>query len=439
MSDPREEGGQDDWPRPAIAWSTVGVLLVVYVFSFADRQILSLLVAPVKADLNISDTQFSLLSGLAFALFYTVLGVPFGRLADRMSRRALISAGAFLWSLMTMVSGLTHTYWQLFAARVGVGVGEAALGPAAFSMLSDLFPPEKRARAFSVYSLGIYIGAGLAFGLGGIIAGSIAANPRTVLPVVGEVASWQAVFFIIGGPGLLLPLLMFMLPEPARRGPRIAEPLALGDAARWVWQRRRLFGPYFIGFGVMVLYGFAVLAWAPELFRRIHGMDIREVGTTIGLTMAFAGSAGVLAGGYYTDRLRQRGKADSALIAGIVSALAGIIPGVLFPLVAAPGLALALLAAVFFTGAFASGAAPAALGLVTPNEMRGQVSALYLLAINVLGIALGPTVPALLTDFAFADEMRLGWSLSVTALATGAIATWLLIRARPEFMRACAV
>ncbi len=440
MSEPATGGGDEEsWPDPRTAWTTVAVLLLTYVFSFADRQILSLMVGPIKADLRISDTEFSLLAGASFALFYTILGLPFGRLADRYPRRVIIAAGAATWSLMTILCGATKTYAGLFLARVGVGVGEASLGPAAFSLLGDLFPVERRARAFAVYSLGIYIGAGLAFSLGGLIVGAVSAAPTITLPLVGSVASWHAVFLLLGLPGLiLLPPLILSRPEPPRRGITRDQP-SIGEAFGWARGRWRLFVPYFLGFGLMVLGGFGVLAWAPELFARNYGWQPREAGGAIGLTLAAAGSAGVLAGGVYTDRLIGRGRVDAVLIAGALSAAAGILPNIAFPLMPTAGGSLMVLALVFFTGAFASGAAPSALVPITPNALRGQMSALYLLVINLLGIGLGPTLPALLTDFVFLDEARLGWSLAVVGGVVSFLAAALLMAARAPYRRLLAL
>mgnify|MGYP002780671356 FL=1 len=429
------EVGQADWPSPGLAWGWVAALLVTYVFSFADRQILSLLVGPIRADFRISDTEFSLLTGAAFAIFYTALGLPFGRLADRVSRRKLVAAGALVWSLMTMLSGFTRSFGQLFAARVGVGVGEAALNPAAFSMLADLFPPEKRGRAFSVYSLGIYVGAGLAFGIGGLIVGAIASTPTVTLPFLGETASWHATFFALGAPGLLLPLLLLALPEPARRERAPAQP-SLGEAWGWMGARWRLLAPFCIGFGLMVLAGFAVLAWAPEFFVRAHGSTPQQAGVAIGIAMVLAGSVGVLAGGALADRLTRAGRTDAVLVVGVIAAWGGLLPGLLFPLVPSATLAMLLLGAVFFFGAFASGAAPAALALIAPNELRGQVSALYLLAINLIGIGLGPTLPALMTDLVFKDEAQIGLALAIVGTATALASALLLQASRARFREA---
>ncbi len=426
------------WPSAGVAWGTVAALLLAYVVSFADRQILALLIGPIKADLRLSDTQFSLLAGLAFALFYTVMGLPFGRLADRYSRRLIIAFGTLAGGLAAAAAGLAGSYAQLFGARVSAGIADASLGPAAFSVLSDLFPPARRARAFSVYSLGIYIGAGLAFGAGGLVVGAVAQNPVVTLPLLGAMRAWQAAFIVIALPAVALAPFLLLLPEPARRGRAATSDLKIRATISYVWQRRALFGPWFFGFGIVVLANFATLAWTPEFFIRSFGLSPRDAGVQIGLIMAAAGSVGVLSGGVFADWLAARGRSDGVLIAGALACLGGTVFGILFPLMPSAGLARLMLVPLFFCGAFASGAAPSAIGAVTPNEMRGQVSALYLLVINLLGLGLGPTLPALLTDFVFADEAKLGLSLALTAALTGIPAAWLLDRARPAYRRAAA-
>lgn len=203
------------YPAPSNAWYTVAVLMVIYVFNFMDRTILNLLVAPIKKDLQISDTQMSYLMGFSFALFYTLFGFPIGRLADRANRKSLIGAGLFLWTMMTAGCGLARQYWQFLLLRVGVGVGEAALGPSAYSIITDCFPKEKLGRALSLYSYGIFLGAGIAVLVGGTVAQWAATQGPIDLPVVGIVFPWQVVFLIVGFAGLP-PLLTIR--EPLRRG-----------------------------------------------------------------------------------------------------------------------------------------------------------------------------------------------------------------------------
>ena len=201
----------------AYPWMVVAILMIAYVFSFVDRQILNLLVGPIRRDLGISDTQMSLLMGFSFAIFYTILGIPLGRLADRVSRRGLITTGVLVWSAMTALCGFAYSYWQLFLCRIGVGVGEATLSPAAYSMIADYFPPERRATAISVYSMGIFLGSGLAFLLGGLVIKFAVAQGTMALPLIGEVRPWQLVFFVLGGSGIVFSLAFLLVREPPRQ------------------------------------------------------------------------------------------------------------------------------------------------------------------------------------------------------------------------------
>src|ERR1700722_20123627 len=207
------------YPSSFAAWYSVAVLMLIYIFSFIDRTAISLIVEPMKRDLQISDTQIGMLQGLAFALLYNFLGLPIARLSDRHSRRAIIAAGVFIWSIMAGLCGMVRTATQLFLARVGVGVGEAALSPAAYSMITDSFPRSKLGSAFGVYNVGITIVSGTAFLVGGIVVAAVShAGATYTLPLLGEIRAWQMVFIVTGAPGIVLPLLMLTFREPARRG-----------------------------------------------------------------------------------------------------------------------------------------------------------------------------------------------------------------------------
>jgi MFS family permease len=219
------------YPRSVYAWYVIGVLIVAYTFSFIDRQILALLGEQIIHDLKMSDFQYGLLS-TAFAVLYVVLGIPIGWIADRYSRRTLIAAGIVVWSVMTVASGLTKNFVQLFATRVGVGVGEAALTPPAYSLIADYFPPRLLGRAMGAYGMGVYIGSGLAFIVGGLVVGAVS-GIKIDVPIVGELWGWQTAFIIVGLPGLLVALLMFTVKEPFRRGKaRTGENIPFSDVMR---------------------------------------------------------------------------------------------------------------------------------------------------------------------------------------------------------------
>lgn len=426
---------EPDWPRPAYAWYTTGVLMLAYTLSYIDRQVLSMLVGPIKADLGISDTQIGLLQGFAFAVFYTFVGIPMGRLADRGDRRRIIAWGIFFWSLATAACGLARTYWQLFLARVGVGVGEAALSPAAYSMLADSFPPHRRGRALGVYSMGVYLGIGLAAIIGGAVVGGLAQRPPIQVPLVGELAAWHAAFLIVGLPGVLLALWVGTLREPRRQGLAADAPaeVPLTEVLRFLREHRALFGGHFLGFSLLALAFNAVAFWMPPYLQRVHGLSPGEFGTPFGLILAIAGAAGIFAGGAAADFIRRRGVADAELWPGIASALALWPLGVLTAQASDGWSALAWFAAFMFASSFPFAAAASGLQAVSPNRLRGQVSALYLFAVNLAGIGLGSFLTGFVNDYVYADETRIDDSLAWIVTVAAPLAALLLVLARRPF------
>jgi MFS family permease len=415
------------YPSARRGWSVVAVLVLAYTASYVDRTMLTLLVKPIRASLNITDLQISYLHGLAFAVFYTGLGLPLGRLADRRNRRNMIAAGIVVWSLMTAACGLARTFAQMFMARIGVGVGEAALAPCAYSLLSDYFPPHRRAWALSVYSAAIYLGSGLALIGGGAL---IALVPAIRLPGVGLLASWQVVFLIVGLPGVGVALLMATVREPRRLGQTLGAARAtLGDVWCHVTARRGAYGLIIAGFSASSLMWNGAQGWIPTFFMRTFGWSPAATGLRYGLVLLVLGTLGICAGGLLAGRLRRRGRPSANLLVGLLSSVMVIPFGVLAPLVPDPWLALGLYGGFVFFGAFPYGAAAAALQELTPNGMRAQVSALYLLGLNLVGIGLGPTAVAFITDKVFADDRAVRFSLAITTGLAAPLAVLLLLLA----------
>ena len=401
----------NDMKRPRYGWYVVAVLLIAYTLSFVDRTILTLLVEPIKRDLGLSDTQISLLHGLAFAIFYTALGIPIARLADRASRRNIIAVGIAVWSVMTAVCGLAKTFGHLFLARIGVGVGEAALSPAAYSMIADSFPEERLGRALGVYSSAVYAGAGIALLVGGAVAGAVAVLPPLQLPVLGTLYAWQLVFFIVGLPGLAVAAWVATLREPIRQRPAGAD--VSGRAViEHLGRHRMAYATHIGGFTLLAIVFNAFVAWMPTYLIRNFDWSIRDAAYALGVVMLVFGTTGIIAGGVAADWWLRRGALDGTMRVGIVSGL-GLIP---FTLTAttldSPRLAVGLFEPLMFFSAFAFGAAVTGLQLITPPHMRAQVSAVFLFSINLVGIGTGPTLVALLTDRAYGDPLRVGDSLA---------------------------
>jgi len=410
----------------AYPWLVVAILMVAYVLSFVDRQILNLLVGPIRRDLGISDTQMSLLMGFSFAIFYTILGIPLGRLADRWNRRGLIAAGVVVWSVMTSLCGLARSYWQLFLLRIGVGVGEATLSPAAYSMIADYFPPERRATAISVYSMGIYLGSGIAFLLGGLVIQFAVAQGTVTLPLVGDIRPWQLVFFVLGGSGIVFSLAFLLVREPPRQGVGESGSLVpLRAVVAYLWRNRRTVLCHNVGFAMIAFCSYGIGAWVPSFFIRTFNWKAGEVGIIYGLIVAVFGCLGILFGGWLTDRWLRQGLPDAALRVGLCASGAAI-AGNAFLLADSGTLAAFLLAPSVFALGMPFGAAPAAILAIVPNPMRGQTAAIYLFIVNLIGLGVGPTAVALVTDHVFADDLALRWSMLIVGTVANLAAIALL-------------
>lgn len=422
-----QTGSAEAWPGPLRAWGTVAILNLAYLVSFVDRTILSLLIEPIKADLAINDTQVSLLQGAAFAAFYVVLGVPFGWAVDRFSRTRIVGAACAFWCVMTAACGFASTFGQLFLARLGVGVGEAALSPGAASLIADLFPPQRRALAMSVYAMGASLGIGLSLLAGGLVVQAVGSAGSITLPVVGAVAAWQATLILVGLAGLVVAVGILLLPEALRR-----ELVDEGHCERellvafLVANRKRLT----LHFGAIALYGlvtYAVLSWVPTLFIRVHGWTAAETGFRYGLLFLVCGGTGAVSGGLLSAHLAALEQREYDLKVAFIG-IVGFIPfGIAATLVSDPWLALTLLGPVSFCFALPTGSSIAALQRVTPSNLRGQVASIYYLVVGLVGLIFGPLAVGVVTDFVFADPMAIGSSLAGVIAIFGFSAAALLV------------
>lgn len=412
------------WPRPALGWYAVTILTVAYVFSFIDRTIIALMVGPIKNDLQLTDTQIGLLHGFAFALFYTLMGLPIGWLADRGRRNLIISTGIAVWSVMTAGCGLARNFWHLFLARIGVGVGEAALSPPAYSMLADYFPPQKLGRPIGVYSSGIYMGAGLAFIVGGAVV-QFFRNVRAIdVPLLGELFSWQLAFIAVGLPGLIIAALMLTVPEPPRRNaptqhdgkPQIRHFL------RWLWTHSKPLAAHIIGISFIGIPVQAIIAWGPTYFIRAHGYTPGQAGFALGSVFLIFGATGMVTGGFLTDWFKSRGHDNAPIRTGLVSAATALPFGFLATLMPVPATALLLTAPLVFCVSIGIGAAPTGLQLVTPNRYRAQLGAVFLLLLNLIATGCAPLFTAMATDYLFEDEAAVGQSLAIVCGIASAVA-----------------
>jgi len=396
------------------AWYVVLLCMVAYIFSFIDRQILALLIEPIREDLQISDTQFSLLHGLAFSLFYAFMGIPIARLADSRSRPAIIAAGIFLWSLATAATGLGKSFWHVFAARMGVGVGEAALSPAAYSMITDLFPKEKLGRALAVYSIGSFIGGGLAFLIGGAVISALGDMQSVAVPFVGEMRPWQITFFAVGLPGILLALVFAVtVKDPTRGHDQALQRASFGDTLKYIRANGKFFFSVYIGFTLTAVSLFGLMSWLPAFLGRKYGLTPGEIGLILGPIMLIANVGGVLCSGWLTDYFEKNGRKDAAMRAGMIGAFGLVIPISLFSVAPSQQLSITLIAISLFFASFPLATSATAMQLASPPHMRAQVSAIFLLINSLIGLAVGTTLIAVITDYVFENDLSVGLSVSI--------------------------
>lgn len=418
----------NDYPSARRGWMLVGILVAAYAMSFVDRQILSLLVEDLRRDLAISDSQIGLLQGPAFGVFYAVMGLPFGWLADGYNRMRIIAAGLLLWTLATVMGGLAESFGPLLVSRMLVGVGEAALVPAAVSLLSDSFPPQRRALPLAIFTAGVSLGAGLALVLGGALV-ALARDGVEALPLIGAWLAakqpWQAVLVMAGLGGVPLALLILCLPEPVRRRERDAG----DDTGLWALLRRewRLFVPLLGGSALLYLFSNALSGWMPSLFIREFGWQPAMVGLRMGSLILVCALAGNVLSGALATRLVGGGQANGTLkvMAGGAALMAPV--AILAPLAPAALAAQAGLALVYLSMSLCFGVATASFVAVTPGPLRGRMVALYLLTGNLVGLGLGPPAVALALERIVGDPGEVGVALAIVA-ACSALPGALLLR-----------
>lgn len=413
MSTSTQDGASSDWPHATVGWYALLVLLTAFLFSAIDRVILGLLLVPIKRDLGLSDAAMGSLLGIAFAVAFTVVGLFAGWLADRYSRRAIVAIAVTVWSLATAACGLASSFGQLLLGRVMVASGESALSPAAFSMISDLFPPKRLGRALGVYMSGAFLGAGISFIVGGAVLGLVSSVGPIEVPVVGPVQLWQLVFFIVGLPGLLIAAAAMTIPEPVRRGVVRDDSRRVAAVFSYLKRHGRLYSAHLIGFSMLAVIIVILLTWAPTMFIRVHGYTGAEVGLKLGILLLVLSPAGVFGGGWLVDKLQRAGRADAPFLVGILAALGSLPFAIGANLTANATLALALYAPLIFFATLAVACGPTAIQLATPNEYRAQISAAYLMTLNILTALFGATGVGFATDYLFANEMAVGQSMAL--------------------------
>ena len=421
----------DAYPNPAYAWAVVGVLVLAALVAFIDRQVVAIVVDPMKADLGVNDAQIGWLYGV-FAVFYAVAALPIAWLADRRSRKLIIAVGIFFWSLMTMACGLSRSFWHVLAARIGVGVGEATLSPATTSLVGDLFPRQRVPLALSVFQTGAIMGSGIAFIIGGYVLGLVQETTPLTLPFFGELRPWQQTFVYLGAPGLLLALLFALLREPARRSGAQAGDGRLDDLAMFYRSNLKTLALHHLGFLSLVLAGYAFVFWTVSYFVRVHGYEEAEASLIFGWIFLIAGPTGPILVALLARRLSDRGAKDANIVSGMAGGAAAIL--IILAIQFTPS---AFWAFVLYIPAMAAinspfGIAAGALPVITPPNLRAQVAAVYLF-VNSVGMFLGPPITGAFNEYVFPEGEGVRYSLVIVSSTFGLLGLTLLQLARKPY------
>lgn len=394
-------------------WYVATLLALAQVIAGLDRYLMSVVLEPVKVHLGLSDSELGLLTGTSFAIVFCVASIPLGRLADVTSRRLIIAFGIGGWSLATIACGFADSFWELFIARLGIGLGEAALLPAAVSLLSAYFPPHRLTQGLSVFTAGNSLGRAAAFLGGGALLLVLAANGGLTLPGVAWFRPWQSLMLIAGTIGVAVALACLTIGEPARSNEG-AEQSRFNDAARYFWQHRGIYLRIFVLYGLVVGNAMALSTWTISLYVRNYGVSVGNASLIVGFVSLLVGPVANFFGGWLTDRMAAKGTVAPALL--ITGGILGLTPilGLGFWLLPTLGFAIASYTGVYFISVAASPSCLSALQVVSPDRFRGVISSFYLCLYSLIGFGVAPLLVGLLNDYLFQSEGSINLSLALS-------------------------
>lgn len=421
------------------AWYVVFLLTFAYTVAFIDRQVLNLLVDPIKRAMLLSDVQISLLQGFSFMTAYVIFGPVFGRWIDTGNRRNVLALGVALWSGFTVLCGMSQEYWQLFLARAGVGAAEACLAPAGFSLIADYFSRKRLPRAMSIFMLGPSLGAGLALIAGGLVIGA-AATLAKMFPMLASLSTWQLTFVMVGAPGVLLAMLLFTVREPERTSMASTttqdEHFTLRDTIAFFWANRAFYLRYFVGLSLLaiVIYGFPT--WMPAYLMRHFGADPATVGLRYGAQVLILGAIGIYSGPWIERWLTARGYRDAPVRCPMLCAVVVGLLCIAVPFAGTYDATLAVAGMINLFYALPWAVAASALQISTPNRMRGIAVSIFYFLISVFGLGIAPSIIAFVTDHVLRDPAKVGISLAIVCCASALSAAWLLAGATKHYTEA---
>ncbi|MCB2078263.1 MAG: MFS transporter [Novosphingobium sp.] len=419
-----------------MAWLTVGILFMLYIRSLADRYLMALMVEPIKADLGLSDLQISLLQGPAFAVLYSICAVPVGLLLDRSSRRWVLFGCIVVWSAGAAACGLAASFAMLALGRSLVGAGEAGYTTGAYSIIGDSFPPERVSLAMSIFVMGGVMGAGIVFLLGGPLVEVILDGSISHWPGLGAFKPWQQAFIVTGIPGIATALLVFLFPEPGRHRPAGASTGGggYGEALKFIFEHPRCFSGIILGIGLVYTVTIALQLWSPTYLTRSYGWTPAQIGLTMGVAQMLPALSLPLHG-WVVDRLYARGRTDAHLLWCLVTLVVAAPFAIGAYTVGSPWLTVVLFGIYMVFILSSSSIGPAATQVVTPPELRGRVSAIFVLVTGLIGMALGTSLVGFFTDKVLGDPQKIGTSLILLIVIVLTIAAILFGMGRASMRR----
>jgi MFS family permease len=426
------------WPPLRQAYVAAWILAAVQMCAMLNNGVMMLLVEPVKRDLQLTDMQMSYLLGFSVVLFYAFIGIPAARLVDRYNRKWLMTWSIALWSLATGACGFAQSFWQFFAARFWIGTGESINGPLSYSLLADYFPPEKLPRGIAIYNVGMQAGVALSLLFGAFVLHILSGTPDITVPFLGRAADWQVLFILTGVLGVPVAFLMVSVAEPRRRNSGAVSPIddkrrgaGLRQVLAYLWRDRRLYGPMFLGLCFTSIHMMGLGVWSAAFYSRTYGWNPAQIGFYQGvLSLALAGP-GLFGAIWLNDWFRKRGHADTNMRVMAIGLTAAVPFMIAAPLMPSPWIALLMFAVGPTIMLMAAPSLNTALQIITPNEMRGQMTAIYLFIVLAASQAVGPTWFAFLTQYVLGNEALLRFSIAISAailFPATAIAYWLGLR-----------
>lgn len=415
-------------------WWVVTVLMLAMVVSFIDRQIIALIIEPMKHDLNLSDTAVGwLYSG--FAIFYAIAGYPLAWLADRKNRKVIISVGLCVWTFFTMCGGVVQNFWSIFMSRIGVGVGEATLTPCAHSIIGDTMQKKQLPLAIAIFQGGSIVGTGLAFIFGGLVVSYVRNSAPIDLPVIGTIFSWQLAFFIVACPGILVFFLLLTIREPLRAGSALSEvhtPEKTSLRSFYTVNRKAILCHH-LGFASLVLMGYAFVFWTPSFFERSYGIPAEEAAVVYGLIFLVSGSLGTVLSASFAQKRMAQGQYGSMFSIAMFGASGLILSIALIQVAESAFVAFLLYVPALFCLNIPFGLSFGALPIIAAPDIRARVVAIYMLVVSA-GNATGPPLAGWLSDTFFtSSDDSLMQSLTFIALFFGALGVTLIAYGKTAF------